>query len=147
MKVLFLDIDGVMNSVRGKGPFISDMEEEKLLRLAALIREGGARGIVLTSDRRTSPFDLRSKTEALAQFGITLLGVTRDPLEDEDDSRGRQILDYLESSEEDIERIVILDDNDDGISPLFYEDFVLINRYYGLREEDKARALNRLSGA
>ena len=34
----------------------------------------------------------------------------------------------------DIDRIVILDDNDDGISNFFEEEFILVNRFFGLND-------------
>ena len=46
-----------------------------------------------------------------------------------------QIKDYLESSNEYIDRIVILDDNDEGISQYFDEEFIQVNRFYGLTNE------------
>ena len=145
MKCVFLDIDGVMNSVSGNGPYVSDMEQGKLFLLKRLLRETGSAGIVLTSDRRCSATDLKSKKQAFAEYEIRLLGVLRDPyVEMDEDNRGEQIMDYLESSNEDIEKILILDDQDDGISPLFAEDFLLINRYFGLREEDVLKAVERL---
>ena len=142
-KLIFLDIDGVMNSSRGQGPCFSDMEEGKLLLLKRLIDESGAKGIVLTSDRRYSEVDMRDKSKAFAKFGIPVIGVTRRPYE-EDDDRGRQIADYLSSSIEDIEKIVILDDNDDGISYLFPKDFILVHRFFGLNEAAYEKALRIL---
>ena len=37
MKLIFLDIDGVLNSATGKDPYVSDMEVEKLLLLNKLV--------------------------------------------------------------------------------------------------------------
>ena len=53
-------------------------------------------------------------------------------------------MDYLSFSKEDIDRIVILDDNDDGISNLFEDEFILVNRFYGLNEEVYQKALEIL---
>ena len=58
--------------------------------------------------------------------------VTRNPITGIDDNRGKQILDYLSSLKEEIDKIVILDDNDDGISNFFEEEFILVNRFFGL---------------
>ena len=69
----------------------------------------------------------------------------KDNIDDEDDNRGKQIMDYLSSSKEDIEKIVILDDNNDGISSLFSEDFILINRFYGLNDEIYNKAIEILN--
>ena len=38
-KLIFLDIDGVMNSSRGQGPYFSDMEEGKLSDGKAVMEE------------------------------------------------------------------------------------------------------------
>lgn len=43
-------------------------------------------------------------------------------------------MDYLSSSKKDIDRIVILDDNDDDISNFFEEEFILVNRFFGLND-------------
>lgn len=145
MKLIFLDIDGVLNSATGKEPYISDMEVEKLKLLKKLIDESGSSGVIITSDRRYSKIDMKHKTEAFDQFEIYIVGETRRPnQEDFDDNRGKQIVDYLSSSKENIERIVILDDNDDGISNFFEEEFILVNHCYGLNEEVYRRALNIL---
>ena len=145
MKVIFLDIDGVLNSASGKEPYISDMEVEKLKLLKKLINESGSSGVVITSDRRYSKIDMEHKTEAFDQFKIFIVGETRRPSQDDlEDNRGKQIMDYLSSSNEDIERIVILDDNDDGISNLFEEEFIHVNRFFGLNEEVYLKALEIL---
>ena len=49
------------------------------------------------------------------------------------------------SSIEDIDKIVILDDNDEGISNYFEDEFILINRFYGLDESVYLKALNVLN--
>lgn len=145
MILIFLDIDGVLNSAMGKDPYISDMEVEKLLLLRKLISDSGAAGVVVTSDRRYSKVDMKSKLAAFAKYDIPVVGETRFPNQDDfDDNRGKQILDYLSTSNEDVERIVILDDNDEGISDLFFEDFIQVNRFYGLNNEVYEKALKVL---
>ena len=133
--IVFLDIDGVMNSSKGKGPYYADMEEEKLFLLKKLIDDTNSSGIVLTSDRRYSNVYMKHFIDVLDMFNIKYLGMTRLPLDykvDPYDNRGRQIQDYITNSKEDISSIVILDDNDDGISKLFPDEFIKINRFYGL---------------
>lgn len=145
MKLIFLDIDGVLNSATGKEPYISDMEVSKLKLLKKLIDNSGSTGVVITSDRRYSKIDMEHKTKAFDQFEIYIVGETRRPNEDDlNVNRGKQIVDYLVSSNEDIERIVILDDNDDGISNFFEEEFLLVNCFYGLNEEVYQKALRLL---
>lgn len=53
-------------------------------------------------------------------------------------------MDYLSPSKEDIDRIVILDDNDDGISNFFEEEFILVNRFFGLNDSVYQKALEIL---
>ena len=145
MKLIFLDIDGVLNSATGKEPHVSDMEVEKLKLLKKLIDDSGSSGVVITSDRRYSKVDMEDKTEAFDQFEIFIVGETRRPNQDDlEDNRGKQIMDYLSSSKEDIDRIVILDDNDDGISNFFEEEFILVNRFFGLNDNVYQKALEIL---
>ncbi len=145
MKLIFLDIDGVLNSATGKEPYASDMEVEKLKLLKKLIDDSGSSGVVITSDRRYSKVDMEDKTEAFDQFEIFIVGETRRPIQDDlEDNRGKQIMDYLSSSKEDIDRIVILDDNDDGISNFFEEEFILVNRFFGLNDSVYQKALEIL---
>lgn len=68
MKLIFLDIDGVLNSATGKEPYVSDMEVEKLKLLKKLIDDSGSSGVVITSDRRYSKVDMEDKTEAFDQL-------------------------------------------------------------------------------
>ena len=145
MKLIFLDIDGVLNSATGKEPYVSEMEVEKLKLLKKLIDDSGSSGVVITSDRRYSKVDMEDKTEAFDQFEIFIVGETRRPNQDDlEDNRGKQIMDYLSSSKEDIDRIVILDDNDDGISNFFEEEFILVNRFFGLNVSVYQKALEIL---
>ena len=134
MKIIFLDIDGVLNSSSGQGPYISDMEIEKLGLLKDVIKQTNS-GVVITSDRRYSNIDMKNKLEAFSMYQIPVLGYLRLPNDDDNDNRGKQILDYLSSSNEEIEAMVILDDNDDGIKELFMDNFILLNRFYGLTKD------------
>ncbi len=148
MKLIFLDIDGVMNSSFGKGPYLADMEVLKLELLKKLIDDSGFNGIVLTSDRRLSEPYMKLFIDALDKFEIYLVGQLRRPKEleeDVNDNRGKQIVDYLASCNDDIEQIVILDDDDDGISDYFQNEFIKINRYYGLDENVAKRIMSLLT--
>lgn len=145
MKLIFLDIDGVLNSAHGKGPYISDMEIDKLILLRHLIELSNSEGVVLTSDRRLSEVDMKNKLQAFEKYKIKVVGKLRRPSEEDDyDNRGKQIMDYLASSVDDIEKIVILDDNDDGISELFENEFILLSRFDGLDDNSFIDALNKL---
>lgn len=56
----------------------------------------------------------------------------------------KKILDYLSSSKEAIDKIVILDDNDDWMSNVFGEVFILINRFFVLNNNAYQQALDIL---
>ena len=145
MMLIFLDIDGVLNSTTGKEPYVFDIEVEKLKLLKQLIDDSGSSGVVITSDRKYSKVDMVDKTKAFDQFEIFIVGEIRRPNQDDlEDNRGKQIMDYLSSSKEDIDRIVILDDNDDGISNFFEEEFILVNRFFGLNDSVYQKALEIL---
>ena len=142
MKLIFLDIDGVLNSASGKGPYESDMEISKLLLLKKLIDETKTSGVVLTSDRRSSEIDTNNKIKVFNKYCIYIKGIIRNQnKEDFNDSRGKQIKDYLEDTILKIDKFIILDDNDYGISELFKDNFILINSYFGFNEEDFKKAL------
>ena len=122
------------------------MEVEKLKLLKKIIDDSDSSDAVITSDRRYSKVNMEDKTEAFDQFEIFIVGETRRPnLDDLEDNRGKQIMDYLSSSKEDIDRIVILDDNDDGISNFFEEEFILVNRFFGLNDSVYQKALEILN--
>lgn len=145
MKLIFLDIDGVLNSSSGTGPYISDMEVDKLALLRKLIIDTRSTGIVITSDRRYSKVDMKEKLIVFEEYKIPVVGQLRLPNEnDPDDNRGKQIMDYLSDHSNEVEKVAILDDIDDGISNLFHEDFILANRVFGLNEEVYKKAVKIL---
>lgn len=53
--------------------------------------------------------------------------------EDIEDNRGKQIKDYINNNK--VDRFIILDDMDEGISSLFPNEYIQVNRFYGLDEE------------
>ncbi len=145
IKAIFLDIDGVMNSAYGKGPFEADMEVGKLALLKKLIEVSGASGIILISDRRYSPSYMKEFLPALEAHKIPYLSKTRNPKKPKEgfDNRGLQIRDFLYGHEE-IKGMAILDDIDDGISGLFPKEFIKVDRYLGLDEGICEKALKAL---
>ncbi len=137
LKVIFLDIDGVMNSALGTEPYLADMECSKLALLKKAMDECFVYGIVLTSDRRYSKPYMNQFIDALDKYEIFMIDEIRRPksiFEDVDDNRGKQIKDYL-SIATDITKFVILDDIDDGISSLFPKEFIQVDKFRGLTEE------------
>ena len=85
MKIIFLDIDGVLNSASGTGPYESDMETAKLVLLKKLIVDSGSDGVVISSDRRYSKIDMSHKEEVFDKYEIRVIGETRRPNDDLED--------------------------------------------------------------
>lgn len=114
MKVIFLDIDGVLNSDQMKNPReLPYIVDEKLLEmLRELLMRTGAK-VVLTSSWRIDPIGLY----AAEYWGIPHYGVCPDL---PDRSRKEEILIWL-SEHPTVTRFVVIDDEDDELDdlPLF----------------------------
>lgn len=124
MKIIFLDIDGVLNfkecnSIFDEYYFVDD---EKLMILKEIINQTGAK-VVLSSDWKigwihrdegiVSPKSKRfiALEEKMNEFGITLFSKT--PIGNQD-YRGDEIKSWIEQwGGEKIENFVIIDDMDD----------------------------------
>jgi hypothetical protein len=114
MKILFLDIDGVLNSTRTanprKLPYI--VEQNLLTRFKTILKRTGAK-VVLSSTWRYDPAGLFSAKH----HGIPFIGVTPDmprrPRRDE-------ILAWLKKHPK-VTRFAVIDDDDDELDelPLF----------------------------
>jgi len=158
MKVIFLDIDGVLNSQR----LIEKNENEKIdinavKLLKNLIDKSGA-VIVLSSGRRlwfddnmvTDDAEAKYLYDILCQYGITIYGKTPDFSTDEirtkrtfKDVKAKEIAAWLEKHY-DVDKYVILDDlnleNDQIIANL-----VQIDGKIGITEEDVNHAIDILN--
>lgn len=155
MKVLFLDVDGVLNceSSQVKTPSgYRFVEEQFLNRLKRIIAETDAK-IVLSSTWRHGFYDIkRGNTDTvdakdyillvdkLLEFGIEIYSHTP---ELEVYHRGSEIYAWLVNAEETIEGFVILDDDDDiypmegkVVRPFFEE---------GVQDEHAIRAIEILN--
>lgn len=156
MKIIFLDIDGVLNfkgcnSFFDRYYFVSD---EKLMILKKIINQTGAK-VVLSSDWRIGWIDRdegivspESKQfialeKKLNQFGIPLLSKT--PTSNRG-YRGDEIKSWIERwNGEEIENFVIIDDMDD-MKP--YMDKLVRTSFLkgGLQHEHMEKAVKILNG-
>ena len=66
------------------------MEIDKLFLLKKLIDDSHSFGAVITFDRRYSDIDIKHKRKAFKQYGINIIGVTRNPITGIDDNRGKK---------------------------------------------------------
>lgn len=114
MKVIFLDIDGVLNSAETpnprKFPYIAD--DRLVKRLLQLCERTGAK-VVLSSTWRYDPVGLL----AARHFQIPFIDVIPDM---PGEARHKEIMTWL-SSHDDVSRYAVIDDEDDELDtlPLF----------------------------
>lgn len=118
MKVIFLDIDGVLNSaqfrikIKDKRLTMPEIEREidrkPLLILKRIIDETGARVVVTSSMRKEPTF--KDFKEYVSHEGIRIHDVTLD-FGDAGMHRGEEIREWIQKHEEELEEYVILDDD------------------------------------
>jgi hypothetical protein len=136
MRVIFLDIDGVLNCKKTpnprKLPYVA--EPQLVKRFVSLVERTGAQ-VVLSSTWRYDPAGLFSAKH----WGIPFSDVIPDM---PDHPRRDEILAWL-NQHSDVERYVVIDDEDDELDelPLFQPSSSI-----GLSDEIVAGVVNYLSG-
>ena len=136
MKVIFLDIDGVLNKKANSAPTVCKIEEKQLALLAELVKQSDA-NIVLTSSWRlaaNAPW-----REPFSKVGVTVADQT---ICLNGNNRQREILLYLDAHK-DVESFVILDDQEGRFGKL-KSNRVLVDSRTGLTKENIAKALKIL---
>lgn len=161
-KIIFLDVDGVLNCSTSKSychddicGVITGIDSDKVKRLAKIVEATGAE-IVLSSDWKDgwSKYYTSSKPSHAKYLDNHLYKKGRLTIKDKTPSthkgpwfRGEEILSYLRSHK-DVENYVILDDT-------FFEDFsikeisehlVLTDYKVGLTDADVEKAIRILRG-
>ena len=132
MKVIFLDIDGVLNyrTCKARCPNCSTLigiEDSRVERLARIVKATNAQ-IILTSTWKLNWIDEEDEQgiyldRKLAKYGLHILDTT----EDDGWNRWSGIKDYLDKHSKYIESYVILDDE-------IFQDYVIA---YGLMSKLK----------
>lgn len=169
MKVVFLDIDGVLNS---EASLMEDesLEEALILNLKELVEKTGAE-IVLSSSWRTMFNPLRRLMDRLAKVGLYLYGLTPEGVSwewaekhnlkpstryrdtytnwegkkiDITSDRGAEIFKWLFDHKE-IESFVILDDEEFDIKNYFPDKLIKTSYKTGLTQEDVKKAIKILN--
>jgi hypothetical protein len=114
MKIIFLDIDGVLNCDRTPNPrnFPYIVDKRLLRRLNGLLERTKAK-VVLTSSWRCDPVGLL----AAEHWGVPFIDVCPDKPKS---TRGKEMLKWLENHRR-VTRFAIIDDEDDELDdlPLF----------------------------
>ena len=160
MKVIFLDIDGVLNCATSKSRCIDDVcgvihgiDSDKVKRLAKIVEATGAQ-IVLSSDWKDGwgKYYTSQKPSHAKYLDNHLYKKGKLTIKDKTPNthkgswfRGSEIFAYLRTHQ-DIENYVILDDTffDDFANKEIEEHLVLTNREVGLTDGDVKNAIKIL---
>ena len=153
MRVIFLDIDGVLNSeewdkyvqsftygARFNSCYL--LSQEMILRLQNVVFQTNAE-IVLTSSWRTDVQALNALTKQLSLYHLCLRDTT---LYSTYNTRADDIHEWLRSHP-DVRSYVIVDDYDDGFSndEVLVAHFVQTNYFQGLTSEEAEKIVEILS--
>lgn len=143
-KVIFLDIDGVMNSVatRPQDPrgLLDFLDPVNVAVLNTIVQATGAVVVVSSSWRRTMPFPALQATFAAAGCVAEIVDITPtiDPHQ-----RGLEVAAWLARQPEPPHRFVVLDDEFD--MPAFPDRLVRTRKLHGLCARDLPAVLALLA--
>lgn len=164
MKVVFLDIDGVLNTEetfeRNYQDYLKTgiknelIDEIRVSYLKEIIDETGAVIVLSSSWRRHCEFDngkivseeghTKYLIEILAKYGMTLYDITG---YDRDGNRGKEINEWL--SQHVVDSFVILDDNSGDLQDFIDKELIKTNFYRGENSglccEHVEMAINKLN--
>ena len=162
MKVIFLDVDGVLNSEDDLKVFreknnitgtilYAEVEDRPLKLLKELVEKSGAKIVVSSSWRigcersgRESVFGARlyeKLVKRLKDYGMDVYDIT--PSLSGNRQRGDEIREWLQTCENDVENFVILDDDADMCE--FVETNLVQTTYeHGLTDDSITKALQVL---
>ena len=143
MKIVFCDIDGVLNSeVVAAQTGVMGIEEDKLSLLQSLTAATGAE-LVITSKARFLTSMYKERLATIEKAGIRIRDafagrtLTANP-------KAIEVLAYLQNKCGPVESIVILDDNDLGFTDYFKDAFIQIDPRVGLTMENVEKATGLL---
>ena len=140
MKVIFLDVDGVLNSSQD-GNSIRLRTDSHLKLLQRIVRVTGAK-IVLSSSWRNGPAKvLNNLHKRLEEYGLEIMDSTPDlgSL-----CRGDEIRHWLKGNGKLVEKFAILDD-EDNMAEFTESNLVQTDSRIGLQEEDSTRCIKMLN--
>ena len=149
MKIIFLDIDGVLNSRRffanNKAilPPSAQIDPQSVKQLNQITDATGAIIVVSSTWRYAYMHNLSGLRDFLSGHGVT--GKVLDITPINNDSRAQQIESWLDSTQRDIKSFVVLDDEDLGGKQLD-KFLVLTTKQEGLMPTDVQKAIKILNG-
>lgn len=130
MKVIFLDIDGVLNNHQTKGM----IDNECLENLLHIIKNTDAKVVISSSWKDEITF--AEEKHAVSSWLDTLINnselhiIDKTPDIDED-NREKEIIAWINEHETEIKSFVIIDDIDYNFSELFGNKFIKTAGYWG----------------
>lgn len=129
MKILFLDIDGVLNAHGDAGMY--NMSDARLRRLRRIVESTGCQIVLSSSWRRYDDLFHRAKTK-LEYKGMKLYGCT--PRHYDHDIRGKEIQEWLDAHPNVTKYAIVDDDSDmmDHQKPFY----VKTNGEVGMTDDD-----------
>ena len=137
MNIIFLDIDGVMNSTEDR--FSTELENiDYWIRLKRLTNETNS-AIVLSSSWRIIERLTNLVKERLKEYDIKYIDKT--PYLS---GRGHEIKTWLGSTDIKVDKFVIIDDEISDIVDLFPNNVVKTDMYKGLQDDDVEKAIKIL---
>ena len=137
MKVIFLDVDGVLNS--SQDGFTIKLGTNKHLELLKQIVDKTDAKIVLSSSWRINNKTKSFIENKLNEYGMSIISSTPDL----GSSRGEEIKSWLRETIDFIDSFIILDDDSD-MDEYTRARLVQTNRDMGLQETDVIKAINIL---
>ena len=149
MKIIFLDIDGVLNSRRFFAnnkvilPPSAQIDPQSVKQLNQITDATGAIIVVSSTWRYAYMRNLSGLRDFLSGHGVT--GKVLDITPINNDSRAQQIQSWLDTTHRDIDAFVILDDEDLGGKQLD-KFLVLTTKQEGLMPTDVQKAIKILNG-
>ena len=154
MKIIFLDIDGVLNSDMYEASRADDSSEgyidlSRVKLLADIVNATDAKIVLISSlrlDWDKNP-DLCGKdgkyiNQCLAKYGLSIMDKT--PYFSLFTERRKEVLSWLLDHQSEVERFVIIDDMKDGWGELDYRVVNTNPQGYGLEEAHVEKAIELL---
>lgn len=143
MKVVFLDVDGVLNDMATILSTGRDFPTKDHLDCLKQIIDATDAKIVLSSSWRFHAQDRNDIKNALRNVGLEIFDMTKELSMKH--QRGEEIKEWL-SRHPEVERFVILDDHEEDILPVYPNNIVKTTLYEGLQERHVNPAIKILKG-
>ena len=141
IKVIFLDIDGVLNSINDEYDY--DLETDMHLELLnKIVTETDSKIVLSSSWRRIRSLIVDCLLPRLNEYNLDILDYT--PYIPEASCRGEEIASWLRNTTYGVTNFAILDDNND-MSDFTPTNLIQTNECIGLQEEDANKCIELLN--